>query len=126
VIHFVNDYHRSAHTVASVVRDRETGNYLLTLADDILVGLAKVDAVESDAVTTSTALPLAPAYRGITLADELFRFQHPVKSVAGGRINLARPLPSTRPIKAGENVWLMDVGVGDSVEMPAIRDIKQQ
>ena len=59
------------------------------------------------------------------IADELFRFQHPVKSVADGRINLAKPLPNGPPIKPGDKVWLMDIGVGDSVEIPVIRDIRQ-
>jgi len=123
VVHFTNGRRRSAHTIVGVERERDSPNYILTLGDDILVGLAKIDAVAPDALTTTTALPLAPAYTGVTLADDLFRFQHPVKRVEGGRITLEKPLPSTQPIKPGDNVWLLDVGVGDSVQIPTIRDI---
>ena len=126
VIRFVNGDHSTAHTVTAVEQDRNTGNFMLTLGDDVFVGVAKVDAVESESITTSTALPLAPAYRGVTLADELCRFQHPVKSVANGKITLAKPLPPGHPIKPGEKVWLMDIGVGDSVEIPLVRDIKHK
>ncbi|MEA2734695.1 MAG: hypothetical protein QOE14_1146, partial [Humisphaera sp.] len=124
VIHFVNDRHRTAHTVASVARVPDSNHYLLTLADDIVVGLAKVDKIQADELTTATALPLISAYRGATLADDLFRFQHPLKYARNGTIKLASPLPANHPIKPGDNVWLMDVGVGDSVEIPLIRDIK--
>jgi hypothetical protein len=124
VIHFRNDRHRTAHTVLSVAppdADGAQGDLLLTLADDVLLGLAKVDAVQAGAVTTATALPLAPAYRGVTLADDMFRFQHAVRNVADGKITFAAPLPDGHPLKPGGNVWLMDVGVGDVIEIPSVR-----
>jgi hypothetical protein len=126
VVHFTNGRRRSAHTVVGVERERDSKNYLLRLGDDILVGLAKIDAVTPDGLTTTTALPLAPAYTGVALADDLFRFQHPVNRVERGRITLDKPLPATLAIKPGDNAWLLDVGVGDTVQIPTIRDIKKK
>ena len=120
IVHFRNDRHRTAHMIEAVER-QDDFTVLLKLRDDLPVGLAKIDQVEPDRLVTSTALPLAPTYHGVTLADEMFRFQHPVASVADGTIVLASPLPSQHPLKAGDNVWLMDVGVGDAVEIPSIR-----
>jgi hypothetical protein len=97
------------------------GSVLLTLADDIRVGLAKVDGVAGTEIATATALPLDVTYRGATLADEKAGFQHPVKSVGGGKIVLDRPLPQDHPIAAGGVVWLLDVGVGDTVEVSGIQ-----
>ena len=60
------------------------------------------------------------AARGVTLSDELFRFFHPVATVQEGKINLATALPDGAPIKAGDKLWLLDVGPGDTVEVPWI------
>jgi hypothetical protein len=119
VVHFRNDRRRTAHTV--VAAEGGENEIVLKLADDVIVGLAKVDAVEQGAITTSTALPLAPTYRGTTLSDEMLRFQHAVRNVAGGKITLDSPLPADHPLKAGQKVWLLDVGIGDVVDVPYIK-----
>lgn len=119
VVQFVNDRHRTSHPVTAARRE-DSENIILTLGDDILIGLAKLDSINEEHLTTSTAMPLAPSYPGTFLADELFRLQHPVKSVEGGKINLASPLPGGHPLKPGDKVWLMDIGPGDAIEIPKI------
>jgi hypothetical protein len=121
VVHFRNDRHRTTHTISAAERDGT--NLLLSVGDDLRVGLAKVDALEPQAIITSTALPLAPTYRGATVCDELFRNFTPVASVGGGKINLAKPWASAHgnpPFKPGDNVWLLDVAPGDTIEVPWI------
>jgi hypothetical protein len=116
VCHFRNSMRRTAHTIQSV--RKEGDQYTMQLTDDILVGLAKIDAIEPQAIVTSTPLPLAPTYRGTTLYDEIFSLSVPVKSVANGRIELAQPLPADQKLKVGDKVWLSDIGVGDTIEVP--------
>ncbi len=119
VIHFSNARHRTAHTIATA--KIEANNLVLTLDDDILVGVAKLDKVEVQQLHTSTALPLYPSYRGTTLTDELFHASLLVDHVDhDGNIKLLKKLPDDHSIKAGDRVWLMDVGVGDRAEIPFI------
>jgi hypothetical protein len=119
VLHFKNGNYRTAHTIASA--QSEGDDVVITFTDDILVGTAKIDAIEQQALITSTAMPLAPTYRGTTLCDELFRLSVPVKSVENGRIELASPLPSNHNLKPGDKIWLSNVGVGDTIDIPLIR-----
>src|SRR5206468_1988188 len=114
VIRFVNDRHATAHQISEVQDGGRT--VVVKLADDLQVGLVRIDGVEPTALTTSTAVPLFPAYRGTTVCDELFRFFHPVQQVVEGKITLAKPLPAEHPFKVGEKAWLLDVGPGDIVE----------
>ena len=72
-----------------------------------------------------TALPLAPLYRGLTTARADFSPVARVREVADGRITLVSPiLPSLRPM-AGDDLWLVNVGVGDRFELPAIIDLER-
>jgi hypothetical protein len=127
VVHFRNDRHRTAHTVARIEEGSRPSsragweNLVISFKDDLLIGLAHIDAIEPQAVMTSTALPLAATYDGATICDEMLRFQHPVRKVAGGKITLDSPLPADHPLKAGQKVWLLDVGVGDVVDVPYIK-----
>jgi hypothetical protein len=119
VVHFSNSGHRTAHTIHAAQRDGP--NLLLSLSDDFVVALVKIDAIDAQSLTTSTALPLAPCYRGTSIADELFRFIHPVTNVEhGGKIQLAKPLPPHHLLNVGDKLWLLDVAPGDSVEVPWI------
>ncbi len=122
VVFFRNDRHRVAHTVSSAVRDFDNPlKYTLTLTDDILVGIARLDRVEPTFLSTSTALPLSPTYRGTTLAADLFRLTRPVEGVIDGKLELSQPMPPNNPLKPGDNVWLLNVGVGDTIEVPTVR-----
>ena len=118
VVRLVNPHHASAHQITAIRREGE--KTILSFADDLAVGLVKVEAVSNIAITTSSAVPLFPTYRGVTLSDDLFRFFHPVYRVEEGKIFLALPLPAGHPVKPGDQLWLLDVGPGDGVEVPWI------
>ncbi len=118
VVRFVNDRHATAHQLASV--KIESGRVVMMFKDDVIVGQVKIAGIEPSALAISTAVPLFPAYRGVTLADEMFRFFHPVSDVVEGKINLAKPLAANQPLKVGDKAWLVDVGPGDRVEVPWI------
>jgi hypothetical protein len=118
VVHFRNDRRRTAHTI--VAARRQGDDVVLTASDDLLVGRARVDAVKGDAVATSTALPLAPTYRGVTLADDRFQPLARVIRVQKGTIALAAPIPKQRHPAPGADVWLVNVGAGDEFELPAV------
>ena len=119
VIHFDNNWHRTAHTITSARREADN-TLLLTLRDDFVVGFAELDGVEPRRLHTSTALPLSPCYRGTTLSDELFRLSANVVEVTGGNIRLLNDLPKEHPLRPGSRVWLLDVGVGDRAEIPCV------
>lgn len=119
VVHFSNDRHRTAHMIASA--KIQENNLILTLRDDMLVGVAQLDKVTPDQLHTSTALPLYPCYRGTTLTDELFHANILVDRIdSQGNIKPLNKLPDDHSLKAGDRVWLMDVGVGDRAEIPFI------
>jgi hypothetical protein len=118
VVHFVNDHHRTAHTITSAWR--EGPKLELTLGDDLMVGLAKVDQVDKQMIRTSTPLPLAPTYRGASITDERCDHYFPIVSASDGRIKLASPLPRDATIKKGDLIWISDVAPGDSVEIPLL------
>lgn len=117
-IRIKNDRRTTWHTVVHATGDADS--LTLTFADDLQVGLIRVDAVEAQALVTSSALPLAPCQRGTTLADREFGTLLPVESVGGGRINLVSPLPIPSPFKPGDKLWLLDVGPGDRIEVPFV------
>jgi hypothetical protein len=120
VVHFRNDLRRTAHTMTSATRDGD--DIVLTASDDLLVGRARIDAVEDDALATRTSLPLAPIYRGVTLGSATFKPLARVARVADGKIVLATPLgPEVRPA-AGDDVWLINVGPADTFELPTMID----
>jgi hypothetical protein len=122
VVHFQNDLRRTEHTIASARRDGD--EIILTASDDLLIGRARVDQVEPDALTTKTALPLAPIYRGATLASAAFEPLARVRAVRDGRITLAAPLAEQNRPKAGQEVWLVNLGPGDRFELPARADVQ--
>jgi hypothetical protein len=121
VVHFRNDLRRTAHTVTSATRDGD--DIILTASDDLLVGRARVDAVEDAALTTKTALPLAPIYRGVTLGGPGFQPLARVAEVSKGTITLAAPIAKEQRPSPGEDVWLINVGPGDAFELPAFVDV---
>ena len=117
IVFFDSDHRRTAHPVASTKSDDHLS---LTLADDLLIGRARINAVEDQALATTTAMPFAPLYVGATIST--LDHQHPqrVKTLEGGKIILAKPLAEKDSYKAGQDVWFNDVGPGDDFECPAL------
>jgi hypothetical protein len=118
VVHFVNEQRRTAHPIVAATREGE--DIILTTADDVLIGRAHLDEVTDESLMTQTALPLAPIYRGCMLADARFQPMARVAQIGNGKITLAAPLgPQDRPAP-GDDVWLINVGPGDTFELPAL------
>jgi hypothetical protein len=120
VVHFSHDHRRTAHPIVEARRDGD--DIVLTTADDLLVGRARIETASDDALTTKTALPLAPIYRGVTLGSRNFEPLARVAQVEKGKIKLATPLASDHHAAPGDDVWLINVGPGDTFELPAVID----
>lgn len=120
VVHFRNDLRRTAHTITSATRDGDA--IVLAASDDLLVGRARLDTVEDSSLSTRTSLPLAPIYRGVMLASSDFHPLARVARVGDGKIILAAPLPPDHHPAAGDDVWLINVGPGDTFELPTVID----
>ena len=117
VVHFENDLRRTAHTIASA--ERAGDDIVLTPSDDLLIGRARVEKSSESTISTKTALPLAPIYRGCAVSDENYRELGRVVEVSHGNIKLMAS-PQRQSPTQGDDVWLVNVGSGDRVELPAV------
>lgn len=120
-VHFVNANRRTTHPVASC--STEGDELVITTRDDLLVGRAKVTAVEAEAIRTDTNFAFAPVYEGVYLSGAAFAGFHPLTTVAppgeeAGTLHLAGPLPPGHGIEEGEDVWLVNTAPGDKAEIP--------
>jgi hypothetical protein len=120
VVHFSNELRRTSHTIAAAARDAD--EIVLTASDDLLVGRARVDQVRADVVTTRTAMLIAPAYRGVTLASSAFQPLARVVEVQNGSIKLETAIAERHAPAPGDDVWLINVGPGDRFELPSVAD----
>ena len=118
VAHFVNDLRRTAHPIA--VARLEGDELVLVTRDDLLVGRAHVTGIGDDALQTDTAFAFASVYAGAWVAAAEFGQYMPVHDVAEGRIRLAARLPQEHAFKVGEDAWIVNVGPGDRLEVPAV------
>jgi len=116
VLHLANPLRE---TVQTIVRAQRAGDELLvTVKDDLRVGLVHVASAEGAALTTNTALHLAPNYHGVTLCRRDDKPLATVTEAKAGVITLTAP-PAGK-ISAGEDVWLVDAAVGETVRLPAV------
>ena len=120
VVHFENDLRRTAHPIVAARRDGD--EIVLTTGDDLLVGRARIEAVGDNVLTTKTALPLAAIYRGVTLGNADFEPVARVESVEKGKVTLAAPVSTESRPAGGDDVWLINVGPGDTFELPSVID----
>ena len=118
VVHFVNPARRTAHRAMAV--EVEGTQAVLTVADDLLVGRARITAVEDAALTTDTAFMFAPVYRGRYAADAGLTRLTPVSTVEAGRIGLVNALPEDHGFRVGADAWIVDVGPGDRLTAPGV------
>ncbi len=116
VIQLSNSLRDTVQTITSA--RREGDELVLTVKDDLRVSLVHVSAVEGTKLSTKTALHLAPNYRGTTLCDRADRPLATVAEAGADSLTLTAP-PSTAP-KAGDDVWLVDAAVGETVRLPAV------
>lgn len=116
VLHLGNPLRETAYTI--VAAQREGDEVAFTIKEDLRVGRLRVGSVEGVMVTTRTALHLAAVYRGVTLCSHS---DEPLATVAEAKAGLvALVAPPKRDIARGDDVWLVDGAVGETVRLPAI------
>lgn len=116
VIHLANPLRETVHTITAATCKNDA--LLLTLKDDLRVGLLRVAASEGNTIKTNTTLLLAGAYRGVTVCSRDDQPLATVTEVKDGVITLTAPL-ATAPAP-GTDLWLVDTAVGETVRLPAV------
>lgn len=116
VLHLTNALRDTVQTITSV--RLEGGELVFTLKDDLRVGLVHVASAEGATLTTKTALPLAPNYRGVTLCDHADVPLATVVEAKNGVLTFTGP-PAGK-VTSGDDVWLVDAAVGETVRVPAV------
>ncbi len=71
-------------------------------------------------LSTPTGLAFAPVYKGTYATNPDFTSFVPVKEVAGGRVTFAQPETANAPFIVGEDAWLVNVGPGETMEIPLV------
>jgi len=116
VLDLSNPFRRTTETIVSV--RREGDEVWIALKDDLRVGLVRVDAVEGARLTTKSGLRIFGSYRGVTACS---RANEPLATVAQAtETSLTFAAPPSRKIPHGEDLWLIDAAVGETVRLPAI------
>ena len=117
VLHLSNPLRDTVQTITAATRDGD--DLILTVKDDLRVGLLHVDSVEGNLVHSKTALRLFATYRGTTLCNKA---DQPLATVLEAKDSgeLILTAPPTGKIAPGEDVWMIDAAVGETVRLPAI------
>ena len=117
VLHLSNPLRDTVQTITAA--SREGDDLVLTVKDDLRVGLLHVDSVEGTTVHSKTALRIFQIYRGTTLCN---RADQPLATVLEAKDDgqLTLTAPPTGKIAPGEDVWMIDGAVGETVRLPAI------
>ncbi len=116
VLHLSNALRETVQTITAAHRDGD--ELVLTLKDDLRVGLIRVATASGASLTTNTAMHLAAIYRGTTLTN---RADEPLATVTEAKPGLITFTAAPRtPITAGEDVWLVDAAIGETVRLPAL------
>jgi hypothetical protein len=117
VLHLSNPLRDTVQTITAVQRDGD--DLVFTVKDDLRVGLVHVDSVEGVTVLSKSALRLFPIYRGTTLCNHA---DQPLATVLEAKDDgqLTLTAPPTGRISPGEDVWLVDAAIGETVRLPAI------
>ncbi len=124
VAFFDNGRRSTVHPIAAAQRDGDT--IWLETKDHLLVGRARVTAIAPDTLTTNTSFMFAPVYAGAYVTDADFGAVLGLASVEEGALHLAEPLPEAHPFAVDEDVWLLNVGPGDSVSFHPILNWEAQ
>ena len=117
VLKLSNSLRGPVHTITAATRDGD--DLVLTVKDDLRVGLVHVDSVEGNLVHSKTALRLFAIYRGTTLCN---RADQPLATVQEAKDTgeLTLTAPPTGKISPGEDLWIIDAAVGETVRLPAV------
>ena len=117
VLHLSSSLRQTVHTITAA--QREGDELVLTVKDDLRVGLIHVDSVEGATVHSKTALRIFPVYRGTTLCNAAGVALGTVLEAKGSG-DLTLTAPPTGKITPGEDLWLVDAAVGEQVRLPAV------
>ena len=117
VLHLSNPLRDTVQTITAATREGD--DLVLTVKDDLRVGLVHVSSVEGAVVHSKTALRIFQIYRGTTLCNKA---DQPLGTVLEAKDDgtLTLTAPPTARIASGVDVWLVDGAVGESVRLPAI------
>ena len=117
VLHLSNSLRQTVHTITAATREGD--ELILTVKDDLRVGLVHVDSVEGTTVRSKTALRIFQIYRGTTLYN---RADQPLATVLEAKDTgeLTLTAPPTAKISPGDDLWMIDAAVGETVRLPAI------
>lgn len=116
VSYFSNAHKSIVHPTLRIEKKRDLIN--ISVKDDLLVGLLRVESTEPGSVLTTTALPFSPLYKGASVLDVNLNEVGTVKSINKGKLLYAK-----EPIKAprkGDDLWLCTVGIGDKMEIKPV------
>jgi hypothetical protein len=117
VLHLSNPLRETVQTITAATREGD--ELVLTVKDDLRVGLVHVDSVAGATVLSKTALRIFQIYRGTTLCNQA---DQPLATVLEAKDDgqLTLTAPPTGKIAPGEDVWMIDGAVGETVRLPAI------
>jgi hypothetical protein len=105
----------SANTV--VAAEKTGDEYRLTLRDDLLVGVVRVQAIEAGRLITASRLMLAPSYAGSGLSRADGTPVARVRAAGDNWIELENPA-ALSAVLVGEDVRLTQISVGDAGRIP--------
>jgi hypothetical protein len=105
-------------TVETITSARPDGDQIwISLKDDLRVGLVHVHALAGTSLATA-GLRIFGSYRGVTVCN---RSDQPLGTVATAAADeLTLTAPPGRRISAGDDVWLIDAAVGETVRLPGV------
>jgi oligo-alginate lyase len=122
IVHFKNSDRKVAYTISDIKHD---GRYIiLTFRDDLLVGRFHLVKVNSRTLHTNSSLFFAPIYNGARVSDINFSQYYKIDNASKGKIHLTEPLPPKSPLQSGSDAWIVNVGLGDKIEIPLGWDIQ--
>jgi hypothetical protein len=105
-------------TVGTITAAQLDGDQVwLSLKDDLRVGLVHVHAIAGTHLSTG-GLRIFGSYRGVTVCN---RVDQPLGTVAAAtEDSLTLAAPPCGKISAGDDVWLIDGAVGETVHLPGV------
>jgi heparinase II/III-like protein len=115
VLNLSNSLRQTVDTITAVQPDGD--QVWLTLKDDLRVGLVHVHAIAGTHLSTG-GLRIFGSYRGVTVCNQADQPLATVATAAEDSLTLAAP-PAGK-ISPGEDLWLIDAAIGETIRLPGI------
>lgn len=113
VVFFYNEYNRTVHPITSIYQNEKRIH--IKVQDDLLVGIAKIDALADKTISTSTYLPFFLSYKGGTILNSQYEPVSKIAKISAGKIMMNKDKPGV--LNPDEDIWITTVGIGDRVEI---------